>query len=80
VYYDLLYRILIGAFCWFLKNMEHGVNVNSGTTLGASSDSSYNNSALPPENTSRQHSRVCHALNQLCFACCWLLAIARVAF
>jgi len=47
--------------------MEHGVNANSGTTLGATSDSSYNNSALPPENTSRQHSRVRHALSQLCF-------------
>jgi len=59
--------------------MEHGVNVNSGMMLGATSDSSYNSLALPPENTSRQHSRVRHALSQLCFACGWPLAIARVA-
>jgi hypothetical protein len=57
--------------------MEHGVNANSGTMLGATSDSSYI-SALPPENTSRQHSRVRHALSQLCCACGWRLAIARV--
>jgi hypothetical protein len=58
--------------------MEHGVNANCRTMLGATSDSSYN-SALPPENTSTQHSRVRHALSQLCFACGWRLAIARVA-
>jgi len=57
--------------------MEHGVNANSGTMLGATIDSSYK-SALPPENTSRQHSRVRHALSQLCFARGWRLAIARV--
>ena len=59
--------------------MQHGVSANSCTTLGATSDSSYNNSAFPPENTSRQYSRVHHALSQLCFACGWRLPIARVA-
>jgi hypothetical protein len=49
--------------CVVFKNLERGVNANSGTMLGATSDSSYNNSALPLENTSKQHSRVRHALS-----------------
>jgi hypothetical protein len=52
------------------QNSRHyyGVDVNAGTTLGATSGSSCDNSALPPENTSRRHSRVRHARSRLCFA------------
>ena len=48
---------------------DHGVDVDTGTTLDATSDSSRNSSALPPEQTSWRHSRVRHALSQLCSAC-----------
>jgi hypothetical protein len=66
--------------------MEHGVNAISGMTFGATSDSCYNSSALPPENTScdihvaamRWASCVLLAVGTTTKRYFWRLAIARV--